>query len=114
LLLGFRPVYLRQRYLNNNAKHNQFNFFGNSAHYYLPTFGAEVSRGSLLSQPPPQQVEGLVGGPLSYSGAVAAEGFFYAFGFGAVGEGYVDEAYGLFFGAAGGAVDAGERTTKWS
>ena len=60
-----------------------------------------------LPEPAAQQVEGLLRGPLSYPVAVAAEDFFHGLGFLGVGEGDVDQAYGLFFSGAGGAGDAG-------
>ena len=53
------------------------------------------ARGFELHEAFADQVEGLLGGVVSYSGAVAAEGFFQALGFVAVAEGDVDEACGF-------------------
>src|SRR5271157_2900428 len=68
--------------------------------------------GERLSQPATDEVEGLLGGPFADALAVAAEGALDGVGFLGVAEGDVDKAYGLEFGAIGGAGDPGDSETQ--
>ena len=65
-----------------------------------------------LHEPSADHVEGLLGGPLADSFSVATEGALYRVGLLGVGEGYVDQAYGLAFCVAGGAGDAGDSQSQ--